>query len=150
MSPFVMVFTGLLACQGELITNTSLTTGLQSDVLLPCSFTSDLLQSNKPEGTSVVWFQNTTVNPNIVEITLEGESKFWNNRGGRIKTFPKLKSELPEFSILIRNVQQSDLGHYSCKLFIETLCLLAYVNIDLQEGNVPVFCYVLHMVCYVM
>ncbi|XP_056602782.1 uncharacterized protein si:dkey-65b12.12 isoform X2 [Triplophysa dalaica] len=96
----------------------------------------DLLESNKTEGTSVVWIQNTTANPNIVEITLEGESKFWNDRGGRIKTFPKLKSELPDFSILIHNVQQSDLGHYWCKLYIETFCLLAFVNIDLQEAVV--------------
>lgn len=139
-----MVFTGLLACQGELITNTSLTTELQSDVLLPCSFTSDILQS-KTENTSVVWIQHTTVNPDIVEITLEGESKFWNDRGRRIKTSPKRTSGLSEFSILIRNVQQSDLGLYRCKLFREIGCLLAYVEIDLQEGMfLGYFCYDKH------
>ncbi|XP_055055962.2 uncharacterized protein [Misgurnus anguillicaudatus] len=128
---------GLNACQTELIANTSLTAELQSDVRLPCSFKSDLLQSNRTD-TGVEWRQLTPAVVDIVEISLEGEAKFWNSKRGRIKTFPKLESGLPQFSILIRNVQQSDLGLYHCNLFREIGCLLAYKQIELRPAVVLV------------
>lgn len=55
-------------------------------------------------------------------------AKFWNNRHGWIKTFQKLlESEWLNFSIQIRNVQQSDLG--------ETACFLAYKRTELYKGK---------------
>ncbi|ROL51427.1 hypothetical protein DPX16_22523 [Anabarilius grahami] len=122
---------GLNVCRGDLITNVSLSTELQSEVLLPCSFESDLLKPNRTNESCVVW---THLNTDFVEISLDGEAKFWNNRRGRIETFPKLpESELLDFSIRIRNVQQSDSGVYHCKLFRETNCFLAYKIIDLHK-----------------
>ncbi|XP_048044247.1 uncharacterized protein LOC125267036 isoform X2 [Megalobrama amblycephala] len=123
---------GLNVCRGDLITNVSLSTELQSEVLLPCSFESDLLKPNRTNESCVVWTHLNT--QDFVEISLDGEAKFWNNRRGRIETFPKLpESELLDFSIRIRNVQQSDLGVYHCKLFRETNCFLAYKIIDLHK-----------------
>ncbi len=84
----------------------------------------------------VVWTHLNSTNREIVEIGLDGEAKFWNNRLERIKTFPKLpESELLDFSIQIRNVQQSDLGVYHCTLFRETGCLLFYKRIELHNGK---------------
>lgn len=131
-----MVFTGLNACRKDQISNVSLTTALQSEVMLPCFFESDFLNSNQTNESCVVWTHLSSTNNEIVEISLDGEAKFWNNRHGRIKTFPKLvESELLDFSIKIHNVQQSDLGVYHCSLFRETSCLLAYKRIELQNGK---------------
>ncbi|XP_042580414.1 uncharacterized protein LOC109045818 [Cyprinus carpio] len=125
---------GLNACRKDQISNVSLTTALQSEVMLPCFFESDFLNSNQTNESCVVWTHLSSTNNEIVEISLDGEAKFWNNRHGRIKTFPKLvESELLDFSIKIRNVQQSDLGVYHCSLFRETSCLLAYKRIELQN-----------------
>ncbi len=129
-------FTGLNVCRGDQITNVSLPTELQSEVLLPCFFESDFLNSNQTNESCVVWTHLNSTNREIVEIGLDGEAKFWNNRLGRINTFPKLpESELLDFSIQIRNVQQSDLGVYHCTLFRETGCLLAYKRIELHNGK---------------
>ncbi|KAK2911821.1 hypothetical protein Q8A67_003954 [Cirrhinus molitorella] len=117
------------------MTNVKLSIELQSDVLLPCFFKSDLLNSNQTNETCVVWTHLNSTYKNIVEISLDGETKFWNNQGGRIRKFPKLpESELLDFSIQIRNVQQSDLGIYHCNLFRQT-CLLAYKRIELHNGQ---------------
>ncbi|KAL1274856.1 hypothetical protein QQF64_027670 [Cirrhinus molitorella] len=127
---------GLNVCQGVLISNVNVSTELQSDVLLPCSFESDLLNSKLTNDTCVVWTHLNSTNREIVEIPLDGEAKFWSSRRGRIKTFPKLpESELLCFSIQIRNVQQSDLGVYHCNLFSETSCLLTYKRIQLHNLN---------------
>ncbi|XP_067264343.1 uncharacterized protein [Chanodichthys erythropterus] len=124
----VKLIYGLNVCRGDLITNVSLSTELQSEVLLPCTFESDLLKPNRTNESCVVW---THLNTEFVEISLDGEAKFWNYRHGRIETFPKLPES--DFSIRIRNVQQSDLGVYHCKLFRETNCFLAYKIIDLHK-----------------
>ncbi len=131
-----MFITGLNECRGDQLTKISLPTDLQSEVLLPCFFESDFLNSNQTNKSCVVWTHLNSTNREIVEIGLDGEAKFWNNRLGRIKTFPKLpESELLNFSIQIRNVQQSDLGVYHCTLFRETGCLLAYKRIELHNGK---------------
>ncbi len=129
-------FTGLNECRGDQLTDISLPTDLQSEVLLPCFFESDFLNSNQTNESCVVWTHLNSTNREIVEIGLDGEAKFWNNRLERIKTFPKLpESELLDFSIQIRNVQQSDLGVYHCTLFRETGCLLFYKRIELHNGK---------------
>ncbi|XP_059405150.1 uncharacterized protein LOC132140376 [Carassius carassius] len=124
---------GLNVCRGDQISNVSLPTELQSEVLLPCFFESDFLNSNQTNESCVVWTHLNSTKREIVEISLDGDTKFWNNRRGRIKAFPKLlESELLYFSIQIRNVQQSDLGVYHCSLFREN-CLLAYKRIELHN-----------------
>ena len=77
-------------CKSKLISSINVTTELQSDVLLPCIFKATLLGSNKTADIAAVWSQTTIPADNLVEIRLQGEVMFWNNRGGRIKTFPKL------------------------------------------------------------
>ncbi|XP_052413264.1 uncharacterized protein LOC127958437 [Carassius gibelio] len=131
---------GLNECRGDQISNVSLPTELQSEVLLPCVFETDFLDSNQTNESCVVWTHLNSTNGGIVEISLDGEAKFWNNRRGRIKAFPKLQhSDLLDFSIQIRNVQQSDLGVYQCSLF-RVNCFLAYKRIKLhnEPAVVPV------------
>ncbi|XP_036436931.1 uncharacterized protein LOC118815107 [Colossoma macropomum] len=119
---------GSRGCQMQHVGRSNITTELQSDVLLPCNFKPTLLGSNKTADIAAVW-RNITAD-NLVEISLQGEVGFWNNRGGRIKTFPKL-SESGNFSILLRNVQQSDLGLYRCELHEGINCSIAYQEVQL-------------------
>ncbi|KAL6463866.1 hypothetical protein MHYP_G00282570 [Metynnis hypsauchen] len=107
----------------------NVTTDLQSDVLLPCNFEATLLGSKKTADIEAVWSHSTPAE-NLVEIKLQGEVSFWNNRDKRIKTFPKLL-ESGNFSILLRNVQQSDLGFYRCKLHEGINCSIAYQEVQL-------------------
>ncbi|KAL6463864.1 hypothetical protein MHYP_G00282550 [Metynnis hypsauchen] len=108
----------------------NVTTDLQSDVLLPCNFEATLLGSNKTADIAAVWSHRSTPADNLLEIKLQGEVSFWNNRDKRIKTFPKL-SESGNFSILLRNVQQSDLGLYRCELHEGINCMIAYQEVQL-------------------
>ncbi|XP_036436925.1 uncharacterized protein LOC118815100 [Colossoma macropomum] len=119
-------------CKNKLISSINVTTELQSDVLLPCNFEATLLGSNQTADIAAVWSQRTIPADNLVEISLQGEVMFWNNRGGRIKTFPKL-SESGNFSILLRNVQQSDLDLYRCELHEGINCMIAYQEINLKS-----------------
>ncbi|KAL6463875.1 hypothetical protein MHYP_G00282660 [Metynnis hypsauchen] len=124
---------GATSCRRELLTTTNITAQLQSDVLLPCYFKPAILGSIKTD-IAAVWSQTTIPADNLVEINLHGEAMFWNNRGGRIKTFPK-HSEPGNFSIFLRNVQQSDVGLYRCELFRGINCTLAYQNIYLSKAS---------------
>ncbi|KAL6463863.1 hypothetical protein MHYP_G00282540 [Metynnis hypsauchen] len=112
----------------------NVTTDLESDVLLPCNFKATLLGSNKTADIAAVWSQTTIPADNLVEIKLQGEVSFWNNRDKRIKTFPKL-SESGNFSILLRNVQQSDLGLYRCELHEGINCMIAYQEVQLENDT---------------
>ncbi|KAL6463862.1 hypothetical protein MHYP_G00282530 [Metynnis hypsauchen] len=122
--------TGSRGCQMQYVGRSSVTTDLQSDVLLPCNFEATLLGSNKTADIAAVWSQTTIPADNLVEIKLQGEVSFWNNRDKRIKTFHKL-SESGNFSILLRNVQQSDLGLYRCELHEGINCMIAYQEVQL-------------------
>ncbi|KAL6463870.1 hypothetical protein MHYP_G00282610 [Metynnis hypsauchen] len=122
--------TGSRGCQMQHVGIINVTTDLQSDVLLPCNFEATLLGSNKTADIAAVWSQTTIPADNLVEIKLQGEVSFWNNRDKRIKTFPKL-SESGNFSILLRNVQQSDLGLYRCELHEGINCMIAYQEVQL-------------------
>ncbi|KAL6463871.1 hypothetical protein MHYP_G00282620 [Metynnis hypsauchen] len=122
--------TGSRGCQMQYVGIINVTTDLQSDVLLPCNFEATLLGSNKTAHIAAVWRQTTIPADNLVEIKLQGEVMFWNNRDKRIKTFPKL-SESGNFSILLRNVQQSDLGLYRCELHVGVNCRIAYQEVQL-------------------
>ncbi|XP_037389582.1 uncharacterized protein LOC108437636 [Pygocentrus nattereri] len=114
----------------QYVGRSSVTTDLQSDVLLPCNFKATLLRSNKTADIAAVWSHRTIPADNLVEISLQGEEMFWNNSDKRIKTFTKL-SESGNFSILLRNVQQSDLGLYRCELHEGINCSIAYQEVQL-------------------
>ncbi|MCJ8748541.1 hypothetical protein PDJAM_G00165950 [Pangasius djambal] len=118
-------------CTSELLISINISAELQSDVLLPCNFNPTLLGSDKTADIAVVWSQRNTTTYNLVEITLQGEVKFWDYKGGRIKSFPKL-SESGNFSILLQKVQPYDLSLYHCELFNGTNCRIAYQELQLQ------------------
>ncbi|KAL7834997.1 hypothetical protein SRHO_G00292440 [Serrasalmus rhombeus] len=122
--------TGSTGCQMQYVGRSSVTTDLQSDVLLPCIFEATLLGSNQTADIAAVWSQTTIPADNLVEISLQSGVMFWNNRDKRIKTFTKL-SESGNFSILLRNVQQSDLGLYRCELHEGINCSIAYQEVQL-------------------
>ncbi|XP_073807358.1 uncharacterized protein si:dkey-65b12.12 isoform X2 [Danio rerio] len=117
-------------CKRNLITRINVTTELESNVLLPCLFDLDLFRSKLITNSSAVWSQISTTVQHIVEIKVNGESSFWDNRRGRIKAFSS-QSGSGNFSILINKVQSSDLGLYQCELFREFNCSLAYTEISL-------------------
>ncbi|XP_060769406.1 uncharacterized protein LOC132876136 [Neoarius graeffei] len=117
-------------CKNEYLIHINISTELQSDVLLPCSFNSTLLGSDKTADIAVVWSQRNTTSYNLLEILLKGELHPWNNKGGRIRMFPEL-SESGNFSILLEKVQPYDVGLYSCELFNGTRCRIAYQEIQL-------------------
>ncbi|XP_035383279.1 uncharacterized protein LOC113589995 isoform X2 [Electrophorus electricus] len=140
---WVMILTAvselwLLRClSGESICNRSnigsinITTELRSDVLLPCYFEPVLLGSDMTADIVAVWIQENEAIPNLLEITLQGDVRSWNIKGGRIKTFSKL-SVSGNFSILLHKVNQSDLGLYRCELFKGINCSIAYQDIGLH------------------
>ncbi|XP_034156334.2 uncharacterized protein LOC113531044 isoform X2 [Pangasianodon hypophthalmus] len=121
-------------CKRELLISSNISAELQSDVLLPCNFNPALLGSDKTADIAVVWSQRNTTIHNLVEITLQGVAKFWNYKGGRIKTFPKL-SESGNFSILLQKVQPYDLSLYRCELFNGSNCRIAYQELQLQLSH---------------
>ncbi|KAL6463876.1 hypothetical protein MHYP_G00282670 [Metynnis hypsauchen] len=120
-------------CKNKFISSIKVTAELQADVLLPCNFGATLLGSNKTADIAAVWSQRNITADNLLEIKLQGEVMFWNNRDKRIKPFPKL-SESGNFSILLRNVQQSDMGLYHCELYEEFNCMIAYQEVLLKHA----------------
>ncbi|XP_017570336.2 uncharacterized protein LOC108437635 [Pygocentrus nattereri] len=127
--------TGSGGCQMPYVGGINLTTDLQSDVLLPCNFEAILLRSNQTSDIVAVWSHRTIPAHNLVEFRPQGVIVFWKNRGGRIKTFTKL-SESGNFSILLRNVQQSDLGLYRCELHEGINCSIVYQEVQLGVAAV--------------
>ncbi|XP_016089927.1 uncharacterized protein [Sinocyclocheilus grahami] len=117
------------------VTRINLTTELQSEILLPCLFEEALIGSNLTMNLGAVWTQiNETINY-IVEIKVNGPESFWNNRRHRIKAFSAAAAS-GNFSILIRDVQLSDLGLYSCELFRDINCSLGYKEIEISLAAV--------------
>ncbi|KAL7838095.1 hypothetical protein AOLI_G00264990 [Acnodon oligacanthus] len=136
MLPLLPCFTAESKCKNKLISSINVTTQLQSDVLLPCNFQASLLGSNQTADVAAVWSQRNISTDNLVEISLQGKVRFWNNRDRRIKTFPKLPDS-GNFSILLCNVQQSDLGLYRCDLHEGINCMIAYqaMNLMISEST---------------
>ncbi|KAK2816273.1 hypothetical protein Q7C36_022544 [Tachysurus vachellii] len=122
--------TGEHLCKRELLKSSNVTAELQSDVLLPCNFDPVLLGSNKTADVAVVWKQINTTTHGLLEISQHGVERFWNNRNGRVKHFPKLSAS-GNFSILLKKVQPYDLGLYSCELHHGTNCSIGYQEIQL-------------------
>ncbi|XP_052412704.1 uncharacterized protein LOC127957981 isoform X2 [Carassius gibelio] len=115
----------------KLITRINLTTELQSEILLPCLFKPALTGSNLDMNSSAVWAQITENTDAIVEIKVNDHEMFWNNRGNRIKAFGAAAAS-GNFSILIEDVQLSDLGLYRCEHFRDTNCSLGYKEIEIS------------------
>ncbi|RXN23528.1 matrix-remodeling-associated 8-like protein [Labeo rohita] len=65
-------------------------------------------------------------------IKVNGQINFWNHRK-RINGFREAAAS-GNFSILIRNVQLSDLGLYRCQLFRDFNCSLGYKEIQLRQN----------------
>ncbi|KAK2816276.1 hypothetical protein Q7C36_022547 [Tachysurus vachellii] len=128
--------TGELLCKRELLKSSNVSAELQSDVLLPCNFDPVLLGSDKTADVAVVWKQINTTTHGLLEISQHGVERFWNNRDGRIKHFPKLSAS-GNFSILLKKVQSYDLGLYSCELHHGTNCLIGYQEIQLSQVSLP-------------
>ncbi|KAL6463872.1 hypothetical protein MHYP_G00282630 [Metynnis hypsauchen] len=122
--------TGSRGCQMQYVGGINVTIDLQSDVLLPCNFEATLLGSNKTADIAAVWSHRSIPAHNLVEFRPQEVIVFWKHRGGRIKTFTNL-SESGNFSILLRNVQQSDLGLYRCELHEGVNCTIAYQEVQL-------------------
>ncbi|XP_067264234.1 uncharacterized protein [Chanodichthys erythropterus] len=128
---FLVYVKGHNVCQQKLISRVSLSTELQSEILLPCLFEAALFRSNLTTSSSAVWTQISTTVQHIVEIKVNVPESFWNNRNGRIQAF-RDRSGSGNFSILISNVQRSDLGLYRCELFRDFNCSLGYREISLS------------------
>ncbi|XP_066509119.1 sodium channel subunit beta-2-like [Hoplias malabaricus] len=123
-------------CKSELVLSLNVTTALQSDVLLPCNFSPGLIGLNTTADIAAVWsHRNMTVN-NLVEITLQGQTMYWKNYNRQIKTFSSVSAS-GNFSILLRNVTQSDEGLYQCDLFNGTGCRIAYQEMHLRFDDSP-------------
>ncbi len=83
-------------------------------------------------NSSALW---TQINENIdyiVEIKVNARESFWNNRRNRIEAFCAAAAS-GNFSILIKDVQLSDLGLYRCELFRDFNCSLGYKEIEISE-----------------
>ncbi|KAL6463873.1 hypothetical protein MHYP_G00282640 [Metynnis hypsauchen] len=136
---------GVTLCSSKSLTRINMVITLQSDVLLPCYFKPATLGSDKTAGIAAVWrHSNITTDELLVEISLQGEVKFWNNRNGHIRLFPE-HSESGNFSILLHKVQQFDLGLYRCELFRGNSCTLAYQ--DVYVSTAAALCLLLVSLC---
>ncbi|XP_066518109.1 uncharacterized protein [Hoplias malabaricus] len=120
-------------CQDIFLGRRNITTELQSDVLLPCIFSADLIRLNTTADIAAVWSKRTVTVDNLMEISLQGEARFWKNYSRHFKTFSKL-SVSGDFSILLLNVSHSDEGLYQCDLFNGTNCRIAYQEVQLIKG----------------
>ncbi|XP_016380883.1 uncharacterized protein LOC107718353 [Sinocyclocheilus rhinocerous] len=125
-----------LCIKEKRITKIYLTTELQSKVLLPCLFEPALFGSDLTMNSSAVWTQiNNEMVDYILEIIVNGQISFWNNRHNRINGFCDAAAS-ENFSILIRDVRLSDLGLYRCQLYRDFNCSLGYKEIEISLAAV--------------
>ncbi|XP_036436924.1 uncharacterized protein LOC118815098 [Colossoma macropomum] len=131
LSTLIKVSTGLNGCRRELVSNTTLTTELQSDVLLPCYFKSALLRSYKAEDIVVVWSQINTAAFDLLRIEIDGDTRHWESKDRRIRSFPE-HSLSDNFSVILHKAQLSDQGLFRCELFKGINCSIAYQELNLS------------------
>lgn len=94
-----------LNCSQKCNSYVTLNIGLGSEVLLPCT-----LLKNK-ETKEARWSQTS----NLLSIRPDGNVTFNDPRDGRLSVFPFQFSK-GNFSILVHQVQPSDMGMYCCDL----------------------------------
>ncbi|XP_032446173.1 uncharacterized protein LOC116737238 isoform X3 [Xiphophorus hellerii] len=80
---------------------------LGSSVVLPCNFPSD-------DSSWVKWTQEDRLNVDLVRLSSKGRILYLDPRSGRVKTFPLQASER-KYSIVIDDLQNSDIGSYYCR-----------------------------------
>ncbi|XP_027900769.1 polymeric immunoglobulin receptor isoform X2 [Xiphophorus couchianus] len=80
---------------------------LGSSVVLPCNFSSD-------DSSWVEWTQEDGPNVDLVRLSSKGRILYLDPRSGRVKTFPLQASER-KYSIIIDELQNSDIGSYYCR-----------------------------------
>ncbi|XP_023207722.1 polymeric immunoglobulin receptor-like [Xiphophorus maculatus] len=80
---------------------------LGSSVVLPCNFSSD-------DSSWVEWTQEDGQNVDLVRLSSKGRILYLDPRSGRVKTFPLQASER-KYSIIIDELQDSDIGSYYCR-----------------------------------
>ncbi|KAL1274854.1 hypothetical protein QQF64_027668 [Cirrhinus molitorella] len=116
---------------GKLLTRINLTTHLQSEILLPCLFEPALFGSHLTTNSAAEWTQINETTDYILEIIVNVQIRFWNSRHNRIEAFRDAAAS-GNFSILIKDVQLSDLGLYRCQLFRDN-CSLGYKEIQIRQ-----------------
>ncbi|KAK2911819.1 hypothetical protein Q8A67_003952 [Cirrhinus molitorella] len=119
---------------GKLLTRINLTTHLQSEILLPCLFEPALFGSHLTTNSAAEWTQINETTDYILEIIVNVQIRFWNSRHNRIEAFRDAAAS-GNFSILIKDVQLSDLGLYRCQLFRDN-CSLGYKEIQISLAAV--------------
>ncbi|XP_029373953.1 uncharacterized protein LOC115053421 isoform X2 [Echeneis naucrates] len=112
----------------------TLSVQLGSSVLLPCNF------KNSNNSNWVSWKQMPE-SEQVVQLTSEGRIHFLQPRNGRVKTFPNQGSN-GNFSILIDELQDPDLGCYSCKQADGCFQLELVVATDTLRGGVLLLIYI--------
>lgn len=83
-------------------------------------------------NSGAVWTQINETIDYIVEIRVNARESFWNSRLNRMNAFHDAAAS-GNFSMLIRDVQLSDLGLYRCELFRDINCSLGYQEIEISE-----------------
>ncbi|XP_016124034.1 uncharacterized protein [Sinocyclocheilus grahami] len=98
-------------------TEVTVNASLKSEVFLPCHF--NISHHNETE--SVNWNHYSS----LVTIRINGRIFFHSPSEGRVNVFPLL-SKHGNFSILIHDLQSSDIGTYTCRLNSE--CWMVKIN----------------------
>ncbi|XP_069040500.1 uncharacterized protein [Lepisosteus oculatus] len=102
---------------------TKVEAALDSGILVPCNFSTSLLNQSKTKDWEVVWtFNNSNSETSLVQILSSGRERFLENKKGRLRVFPGL-SEKGNFSIRIEQLQPHDMGTYHCKFLAGRSCL---------------------------
>ncbi|XP_014866108.1 PREDICTED: uncharacterized protein LOC106932098 isoform X1 [Poecilia mexicana] len=102
---------------------------LGSSVVLPCNFSSD-------DSSWVEWTQEDRQNVNLVRLSSKGRILYLDPRSGRVKTFPIQASER-KYSIIIDELQKSDIGSYYCKQSNECIEVKLSGSCKTQEIRSP-------------
>ncbi|XP_068069726.1 uncharacterized protein [Danio rerio] len=103
-----LAFSNALSRWSERCTDVSIDTSLKSKVSLPCHFNTSL------DSDTVTW-RHLNNGDTLVKIIADGRIYFDNPREGRVTAFPLLVEE-GNFSILIHDLESSDVGVYFCEL----------------------------------
>ncbi|XP_054884060.1 polymeric immunoglobulin receptor-like [Poeciliopsis prolifica] len=103
---------------------------LGSSVRLPCNFSSK-------DSSWVEWTQEDGQNVDLVRLSSKGRIIYLDPRSGRVKTFP-LQAPKRNYSIIIDELQNSDIGSYYCRQSNE--CIEVKLSKDKGEQDIENIC----------
>ncbi|KAG8590581.1 hypothetical protein GDO81_006805 [Engystomops pustulosus] len=105
---------------------------LGSDILLPCSFTTNQLRQAVKNNSAVIWLKEVEY---IVEISMTGQSSFWQSHHIRFQTFQSSAAK-GNFSLFLTNLNRNDVGKYYCKLYNGVDCVVGHTvcKLDLDKS----------------